>query len=237
MNCELTNKLLDDYLSGGLSGELQSAIEDHARYCGGCAETLQAARFVSLELRRFMAVPEPDDAVFSRAIDRALDVVPEPTVAETPRRFWAGAVVGAAIAASLVLGLVNMGVIHTGTQVVADPARVGIALHQSRNLDFALQAQQDIEDAELTVRLVGAVQLVGYQGQREVRWTTRLAKGTNRLTLPVVGTGLEGGRVIVQLVHGDRFQVYDVDVSVSADTSSHLDRLIFDTRAGAEAQT
>lgn len=220
MNCELTNRLLDDFLSGGLSGELQSAIEEHARYCGGCAETLQAAKFVSLELRRFMAVPEPDDAIFSRAIDRALDVVPEPTVAETPRRFWAGAAVGAALAASLVLGLVNIGVVPVASEAIIEPAHIGIALHQSRNLDFALQSGQDIEDAELTVRLVGAVELEGFEGQREVRWRTSLAKGTNRLTLPVIGKGVEGGRVIVQLAHGEKFQVYQVGVQVAAATTS-----------------
>lgn len=226
MNCELTNRLLDDFLSGGLSGELQSAIEEHARYCGGCAETLQAAKFVSLELRRFMAVPEPDDALFARAIDTALDVVPEPAVARAPRRFWAGAAVGAAMAATLVLGLVNLGVLPGESVAVSEPAQVAIALNQPRNLDFALQAGQEIEDAELTVRLVGAVELAGFEGQREVRWRTSLAKGMNRLTLPVVNTGLEGGRVIVQLAHGEQFQVYEVGVRAQpGDTTSGRTRL------------
>src|SRR5262245_4410006 len=95
MQCNYFTSQLDDYLDGRLDAR---PLQKHLSGCADCRRVFAHAEAVRDGLRR-LSPPEMHPEFVDRAILRAT----RPGVAETrPRR---GAVVGMALAASLVLGL------------------------------------------------------------------------------------------------------------------------------------
>jgi hypothetical protein len=67
--------------------------------------------------------------------------------------------------------------------------------------------------AEIYVLLTGDVELDGYAGQRELRWHTDLATGSNQLVIPVVAIGSAGGQLLVEVEHDMKRRKFLVDIS------------------------
>jgi hypothetical protein len=65
------------------------------------------------------------------------------------------------------------------------------------------------------VVLRGAIGLRGFDGQRELSWSTSLDRGANQLTLPVVAYGPGGGQLMVEVLSGSRRKTFLVDVRTS----------------------
>jgi hypothetical protein len=60
--------------------------------------------------------------------------------------------------------------------------------------------------------LSGNVEIEGYGMQRELAWTENLDSGVNRLTLPVLANGLDGGQMIVRMSHPLSEQVFVINL-------------------------
>jgi hypothetical protein len=146
-----------------------------------------------------MAVPEPRggfaDHVLSHAVAashrqrRAASALGPFGRWET----WLGATIGAAAAV-----LVTLAILRPQIQQ-APAAAVTLALNEARSIDVVIDSERTLEDATIRLATTGAVQLDGFDGQREVEWQARLERGRNVLSLPVVARA-EGAAELVAVV-------------------------------------
>ena len=122
---------------------------------------------------------------------------------------------GAALAATIAALAVGVLLWDNGSAPVAIP-EVRAALNQPSNVTVALDSPERLANAEVRVELRGGVELEGYAGQRELRWSTDLERGVNQLTLPVVATDTHGGQVLVEVTHGQKRRTFLLDVRAVA---------------------
>ncbi len=188
------------------SDELRAATA-HADACDDCRAALRALD--ATRALREQATPDVDERAIERAIYRALS--------ESPRRryrrgFRRGMASGAALAAAVSALAVGVWRFTAGEDLPAAVPEVRIALNQRSNVTVTLESPEALADAEVRVELRGAVALDGYQGQRELRWSTNLDRGVNQLTLPVVASEARGGQVLVEVTHGVKRRTFVLDV-------------------------
>jgi len=189
-------------------GHERRAAMDHVATCDDCRAALSALD-ATLALRA-EPLPIVEDAAVERAIDRALTEGP----AQRYRRgFWNGLASGAAIAATIAAVAVGLGVFRSGGDVSpAAVPEVRIAVNKRSDVTVTLESPEALANAEVRVQLRGAVSLDGYDGQRELKWSTNLDRGVNQLTLPVVANDATGGQVLVEVTHGDKRRTFVLDV-------------------------
>jgi hypothetical protein len=180
---------------------------DHVADCGDCQAALRAID--ALRALREEPMPIAGDAVIQRAVDRGLAIDP----AQRYRRgFWTGLGSGAALAATIAAVAVGIWLFRTGAEAPVGGPEVRVALNQRSDVTVALESPEPLADAEVRVELRGAVELEGYAGQRELKWSTNLDRGINQLTLPVVAIDASGGQVLVEVAHGDKRRTFVLDV-------------------------
>jgi hypothetical protein len=194
---------------GSRPGTSLRAAMDHVADCSDCQAALRAID--ALGVQREEPTPLAGDAAIQRAVDAALAANP----AQRYRRgFWAGLASGlAAAAAAVAVGVWLFG--NGGDAPVAGP-EVRVALNQRSDVTVALESPEPLANAEVRVELRGAVELDGYMGQRELRWSTDLDRGINQLTLPVVALDTTGGQVLVEVTHGQQRRTFVLDVRATA---------------------
>jgi hypothetical protein len=180
---------------------------DHVADCSDCQTALRAID--ALGVLREEPTPLAGDAAIQRAVDAALAANP----AQRYRRgFWAGLASGAALAATIAAVAVGAWLVGNGGEAPVAGPEVRVALNQRSDVTVALESPEPLANAEVRVELRGAVELDGYVGQRELRWSTDLDRGINQLTLPVVALDATGGQVLVEVVHGDKRRAFVLDV-------------------------
>ena len=205
MNCEDVVDILQR-TDAGADRSLRRAAAEHAAGCESCWHALRA--FEALRAERERTVP-----MIPGGLERAL-VGSTRTPAGAPARrggFWLGALVGAAVAASLTAAVLT-GIFTGGEPAAFTQPEVRIALNEPQNVSIALDTPVALAMAEIRVTLSGAIELAGFAGQREVRWSTDLASGVNQLTLPVVALQASGGQLSVEVQHGEKRRTFIVDV-------------------------
>jgi hypothetical protein len=210
MNCEHAVDLLTGPANEVTAADRRLANE-HVAQCADCRSAVMAVH--ALRLASLTPVP----AARPEALERALAVGSSAVgIARPPLgRFWLGMCAGAALAASVAMGVVWFAPSRGGLDSTATP-QLQMALNEARDVNISLTTAEAMADAEIVVTLNGAVGLSGYAGQRELRWRTNLTAGTNQLTLPIVATGREGGQVQVDVLHGGKHRTFLIDVQARA---------------------
>jgi hypothetical protein len=192
---------------GSHAGASSRGAMEHVADCSDCQAALRAID--ALRTLRDQPTPIAADAAIQRAVDRAVATNP----AQRYRRgFWTGLASGAALAATIAAAAVGVWLFGTGAEAPVAGPEVRIALNQRSNVTVTLESPEPLENAEVRVELRGAVELDGYMGQRELRWSTDLDRGGNQLTLPVVAIDASGGQVLVEVAHGDKRRTFVLDV-------------------------
>ena len=132
------------------------------------------------------------------------------------RRFWLGTGFGAAVAASIFTLAVTFG--WFGETITSDPgiAQFQVALNEPRRMDIAIETDHALTGATIRILVAGSISIEGFGSQREISWVEDLDAGVNRLSLPVVATGSEGGQVVVRLSHPNSEQVFVVNLKTDA---------------------
>lgn len=207
MNCIDVTRLLDDWLDGELSAEASSAVETHATACPACRTRLARERALLDRLRRLPA-PEPDDALFERAIATAIG-----RDHQHRRRWWLG--IGGALAASLVL-VIGLNVQPHAPELPAIPG-LSIMLHEEREITLVVESSGGLDSATFTVVLPPGIELAGHPGQSEISWEGRLEPGKNLLVLPIRAEAGNGGNVVTHIRHTDREKTFTVRMDISAE--------------------
>ena len=109
-----------------------------------------------------------------------------------------------------------LGACHPPSAYRALLAAPEVAVLLPCNVTVALDSPERLANAEVRVELRGGVELDGYAGQRELRWSTNLEQGVNQLTLPVVAIDAHGGQVLVEVTHGQKRRTFLLDVRTVA---------------------
>jgi hypothetical protein len=153
------------------------------------------------------------DGLFDRVVGAATR---SPSRHRETRRFWLGTGFGAAIAASIFALAATLG--WFGDPVASDPetAQFQLVLNEPRQMDIAIETDQALTGATIRILIAGNIEIDGFSGQREISWVEDLDAGVNRLSLPIVATGNEGGQVIVRLNHPKSEQVFVVNLKTDA---------------------
>jgi hypothetical protein len=207
-NCRTFADRLDEYLEGALAHSVYDAAAAHLQRCTACQRRIARAQALRAALRTLPA-PAPRSGFFDEALARAQG-------AHGPRRRGWMYVAGAALAASLALwigaGRLPLGMHTPATKSIG----VTIALHETRTLQLAFNAERDLPQARLHIMLPEGVEIKGFPGQREVSWQTNIARGANLLSLPLTALSASGGTLLARLEHGDRSTELTVSLHVTA---------------------
>lgn len=205
MRCDIAIETLRSV--GSQRGASLRLAMDHVVDCEDCQAALRALE--ALRLLRDEPTPIAADAAIQRAVDRALTASPE---RRYRRGFWTGLASGAALAATIAMVAFGVWLGSTGSEGPAAVPQVRVALNQRSEVTVEFEAREPLLAAEVRVELRGGVELDGYAGQRELRWSTNLDRGINQLMLPVVAIDAGGGQVLVELTHGDKRRTFVLDV-------------------------
>lgn len=207
MNCAAVSELLAAAGDASLGPLERRRLDAHLATCPDCRAA--ALALDGLRQLRSQAPVEPPAGLFERIMGRSQ----QPAGQSAPRsRFWLGAGVGAAVAASVMVALLTTGVLSGVSPPPAGETALRVSLGEPRDVNIAIDMDHDLEAAEITVVLSGGIELDGYAGRRELSWTTDLKAGTNRLTLPIVAVGEGGGRLMVRVGHGDKERRFTLDL-------------------------
>lgn len=169
------------------------------------------------EALRRMPTPEPRPGFVERALAQAAAQQQAPQAVALPgrlRRFatrwetWAGAALGGAVAAALMLVLLR-------PFDTADPRQpLALTLHEARNVDVLIDSDRELKGATIRVAASGSIVLDGFDDERQIDWQTDLERGANLLSLPVVARAAGKGRLVAVIEHEGRTRQVAIDLSV-----------------------
>jgi hypothetical protein len=157
-----------------------------------------------MELRR-REINGPSDELFKRVVATATSKLDDQS---SKQRFWMGTAFGGAIAASLFAIAVIFSWTDSGQSPEGSTAEFVVALGEVRQMNLAFETDRQLDGATITILLSGDIKIDGYGMQRELTWSEDLDAGVNRLSLPVLASGIDGGQMIVRMSHPLSEQVF-----------------------------
>lgn len=166
-----------------------------------------------LELLKDYPMAEASAGFYDRALARATH---EGT--RRQRNRWIMTGFGSAVAAGLALWLIG-GFFLTAPQTpgpAADIPGVVMTLAEPRTVNLVFASAIDLVDATLTVVLPEGIDVAGFEGQREITWTTSLQAGKNVLPLELVASSPRGGELLATLRHGNDDRTFRLRVNISS---------------------
>ena len=209
MNCDQYQQNLDPFLDGELDAALSRDVEAHSRECAGCSAQLARKEALRQTLRTLPVTP-PEDGF--------LDAVVEETIIDTHRnetRFRVTAGIGGAIAAGIVAWLVLVLPSELPTAPAGSLETVTITMNVEKTFRLTFESKRELQAAAISVELPEGVEVVGYEGQDSVRWTTTVKQGTNILELPIIVRSGNGGAIHARLEHEGKEKTFAFAVKVT----------------------
>jgi hypothetical protein len=196
----------NDYLDGRLDPVRQQSMQEHMEHCLSCRRRHQHAAALQATLRTLPAPASRGDFV-EQALARATHSTAR--AAWSPRR----AVLGMALAASLVLG-VAVGVFFATQPAPAPVQTVELTLAQPQTVRLVFNSAKPLPAATLNLTLPENVELVGYGDRRELSWQTDLREGANLLQLPLVAREPVKGNLVARVSHGASSKTFQLKIEV-----------------------
>ena len=209
MSCDFDKDRLRQLACGSLQGAERDQLLAHVEHCEDCRAALRGAEALAELAARETGTPPTD--LFRSVVDKA---VATPAPLERVDRFWAGAGFGAIAASLLAIALIFGW--SGNRQPGGDIPEFVVSLDEPRRMDLAFETDRPLAGAQITILLTGSVEIDGYGPRRELSWTEDLEAGVNRLSLPVLANGFDGGQVVVRLSHPNSDQVFVVRLPVES---------------------
>lgn len=211
MNCDYTERNLDDYVDGRIAAGQREAIASHITSCESCAAFVAREQEFRGLLRDYPA-PQAAAGFYDRALVRAAG-----HRSRRQRNRWLLTGFSSAIAAGLAIWVIS-GVLlsapdlpDTGSTIPG----VTVALEVPRTVNLVFASATSLESARLTVSLPEGIELAGFPGQREITWETSLNEGRNLLPLKLIALTPAGGELLARLEHNDRDRTFRLHIDVS----------------------
>jgi len=151
----------------------------------------------------------PSDELFDRVVTTATG---NSNDRSSNQRFWMGTAFGGAIAASLFAVAIFFGWTGSEQKPTESTAEFVVALGEPRQMNLAFETDRPLDGATISILLSGDVEIEGYGVQRELTWSENLDAGVNRLSLPVLASGIDGGQMIVRMTHPLSEQVFVINL-------------------------
>lgn len=211
MNCETVANNMVGIVSGSLPEAQLADCREHIAGCSDCRSALVGAEALALLKNRETGdIPTGLlEKVFSR-------FDPASAKGHDGGRFWLGAVLGGAIAASLFAVALTLGWLVRPPSEEPGVAEFLVTLSEPRMMDVAIETDRPLQGATISVFLSGGIELDGYGDRRELTWTSDLKAGINRLSLPVLALDPAGGQMVVRVRHPHSEQVFVVQLKTKA---------------------
>ncbi len=121
---------------------------------------------------------------------------------------WLSAALGGAIATLLTI------LVMRPDMPVDSDAGITLAMNESRNVEVLIDSERTLDDALIRISTTGAVALDGFDDQRSAQWRTRLERGRNVLSLPVVARSSGPAQLVAVIEHGGRTRKVGVNLVV-----------------------
>jgi hypothetical protein len=209
LTCDFDKDRIRALARGSLDNEERDKTLAHIDHCDDCRSAMRGAEALAELAARDPGTPPA--GLFESVVDKA---VSQPVRTHRDNRFWMGAGFGA-IAASLLAVALFLGW-PENTAPTANVPEFVVSLEEPRQMNLAFETDRVLDNATITILLSGSVEIDGYGLQRELSWTENLEAGVNRLSLPVIANGFEGGQVVVRLLHPQSEQVFVVRLQVES---------------------
>lgn len=207
MKCEAVNDNIRAMVSASMTDAEMAENMAHVETCPDCRTALRGAEALA-ELRRRETV-----ATTEHFFDQVLKASTLDTDRKTSRRrFWSGAGFGGAVAASIFAMALIFGWADDFRSKTPVTAEFVIELDQPRQMNLAFETDRQLAGATISILLSGDVEIDGYGIQREISWSADLDAGVNRLSLPVLANGIDGGQMIVRLSHPQSEQLFVINL-------------------------
>ena len=126
---------------------------------------------------------------------------------------------GGALAAGFTLWFAA-GYLLNAPVITPSPALVEVAISMSQPtpVNLVFTSTGDLMGARVSLQLPAGIALAGYDGRRELTWTTDLKDGKNVLQLPLVAHAVPTDEIIARLEHGDETKTFRLKVRVKPTT-------------------
>lgn len=217
MNCTQVYNMQHDFLDGNLSPMQQEGVQQHLNECDACRQQVVQLKTL-LQTLRDVPAPAPRPGFEQRIFS----VIAEDTKpAEAKHSHWFAAGFGSALAAGLALWLVFT---PGSYQQPSDVGVISIQLipDQPKNVSLVFNSPQDIQDATLTLQFSNEIELAGFPGKHHLQWQTALKKGSNRLSLPLVAKGNNGGNLLATITRNGQTRTFRVNIKTAIAPTSEI---------------
>lgn len=202
MECQEFTSQLDDYLDGQVD---ERPFREHLNVCAECRSQHHHAVKVLAAVRQ-LSPPAVHPAFVDSAISRAMRSGGDEL---RPRR---GAMLGMALAASLVLGIAAGAYL---TLRAAPVQTVVLAVDRPEVVRLVFNSAKPLRAATISIALPDNVELVGYHGRKELSWQTDLREGQNLLQLPLIAHGTVKDELHARLTHEASSKTFRVKFDVA----------------------
>ena len=120
---------------------------------------------------------------------------------------WAGAAMGAVAAV-----LVTVMLLRPALPTVE--SGVTLAVDESTTIDVVIDSERTLDDATIRVAATGSIELNGFEDNRQAQWQTRLDRGRNVLSLPIVARSTGNAELVATIEHEGRTRRVAVKMKV-----------------------
>lgn len=222
MNCADIDKDIDGFFDNQLSPLRIQAFEQHVSRCADCDTKLEHER----ELRSLLSslpVPQPSTGFKARLFSEVRSHYPEERQHHTGFRLASGL-------ASIAVFSLSLWFFYGAQEV--DPRNqypqiVTVATNTEQPVRLMFDANEEIDQAQLSVDLPDNVRLAGYPGRNHLTWNTSLHKGQNVLALPVVASESGKAELRTQIIYKDKVKSFNFILDAKSN-AQHVDSVEID---------
>lgn len=213
LNCNECLILLDDVIDEYATDEQEKACWSHFQDCSGCASALQRRMEVKSALKNLHSLDKPAPELATKIL-RAREALNT-----SGSRLWRQGGLAAALAASVFFGIMIV--------LISQPSEGPSPVATSRiekTIKVVFQAEQALDNVTFSLILPPHVKLQGHLKKANVQWTGSLRRGRNLMTLPLVATNANEGRIFMEIIHGSERKRFEVPMgSYKSNETSYLD--------------
>jgi hypothetical protein len=89
-----------------------------------------------------------------------------------------------------------------------------LSVNETRSIDVMIASERELPEATIRIFVSGGIELDGFEHDREIDWRTRLERGSNLLSVPVVARSAGPGRLLAIVEHDGRTRQVAIDLTV-----------------------
>lgn len=213
MTCEQLTENFDDYMDGELDAAVSSVLDEHVAACDACTNNVRRERRMRDVMGQYarVTVPQRDDAWFERVLSQAAVAGAK----HEGRTTWFKGFASAAVIAVALWGVSSI-LAESPSETSPQPVpAVSMTLDMPQTINLVFSSETEMKNATLRLQLPPGILLEGFEGQRQIAWTTALRAGKNVLPLRLIATSRQGGVVLATLRYESEDRAFRLVVDVT----------------------